>query len=54
LGGEDRTALENELDMEEVDLVEQDELRQKMHPWHGKSKQERKEYIEKLLLRFKG
>jgi len=24
-----------------------------MHPWHGKSKQERKEYIEKLLLKFK-
>ena len=24
-----------------------------MHPWHGKSKQERKEYIEKLLLNFK-
>ena len=24
-----------------------------MHPWHGKSKQERKEYIEQLLIKFK-
>jgi len=24
-----------------------------MHPWNGKTKQERKEHIEKLLLKFK-
>ena len=52
--GEDKTALEDQLDIEEIERVEKDEMRQKMHPWHGKSKQERKEYIEKLLLKFKG
>ena len=24
-----------------------------MHPWNGKTKQQRKEYIEKLLVKFK-
>ena len=50
---EDRTALESQIDREEREEIEAEKLRLEMHPWHGKNKQERKEYIEKLLLKFK-
>ena len=29
------------------------ELQYKLHPWHGKSKRERKAYIEDLLIQYK-
>ena len=32
---------------------EENELRLQLHPWHGKTSQQRKEYVEQLLVKFK-
>ena len=35
------------------DKEETAEIRVKMHPWNGKTREQRKAYIEKLLIEFK-
>lgn len=51
--GEEQTALERQIEQQELQDAEQLRLRTQLHPWHGKSKQARKEYIEQLLIKFK-
>ena len=48
---EDAARQENE--DEEMTGEELHQLKYKLHPWHGKSKRDRKAYIEDMLIKYK-
>ena len=44
---------DKEEDEEDGKQKEKESIAYKLHPWHGKSKRDRKQYIEELLIAYK-